>query len=124
MRNLLEVDPVARSEAASTPLFRDPATNKPLQTSYINMMVKAMMRLIGEDADEFGSHSLRIGGATALFAAGANETVIRTMGRWSSDIHRLYVRACFEHCCEWTRKAGSTKVSDVAGQTFDEVDDY
>ena len=65
----------------------------------------------------------RIGGATALFAAGANETVIRTMGRWSSDIHRLYVRACFEDCCEWTRRAGSAQVSDVAG-TYDEVDYY
>ena len=32
------------------------------------------------------------GDPTALFAAGANETVIRTMGRWSSDLHRLYVR--------------------------------
>ena len=58
-----------------------------------------------------------------MFAAGANETVIRTMGRWSSDIHRLYVRACFEDCCEWTRRAGSQQISDVSG-VFDEVDDY
>jgi hypothetical protein len=28
-----------------------------------------------ENPDEFGTHSYRIGGATALFAAGANETV-------------------------------------------------
>ena len=67
---------------------------------------------------------MRIGGATALFAAGANETVIRTMGRWSSDMHRLYVRACFEQCCEWTRRAGTQSVSDLAGMPFDEVDDY
>ena len=44
------------------------------------------------------------------------------MGRWSSDLHRLYVRACFEQCVDWTRRAGSTQVSDLAG-TFDEVDD-
>jgi hypothetical protein len=44
---------------------------------------------------------MRIGGATALFAAGANETVIRTMGRWSSDLHRLYVRA--PTACKATR---------------------
>ena len=78
---------------------------------------------IGENPTQFGSHSYRIGGATALFAAGANETVIRTMGRWSSDLHRLYVRACFEQCVDWTRRAGSTSVSDLSG-TFDEVDYY
>ena len=66
--------------------------------------------------------SLRIGGATALFADGADETVIRTMGRWCSDIHRLYVRACFERCCEWTRRAGSVVVTDVA-RIIDEDDE-
>ena len=81
------------------------------------------MRAVGEKEGDFSSHSLRIGGATAHFTAGANETVIRTMGRWSSDIYRLYVRACFEQCCEWTRKAGSTEVSDLSGE-FDEVDSY
>ena len=66
---------------------------------------------------------MRIGGATALFAAGANDTVIKTMGRWSSDIHRLYVRACYEACCAWTAKAGSQQVNDLDGE-FDEVDEY
>ena len=89
----------------------------------INGWVKRLMAAIGENPVEFGSHSMRIGGATALFAAGANETVIRTMGRWSSDMHRLYVRACFEQCCAWTQKAGSQTVSDLSG-SFDEVDDY
>ena len=71
----------------------------------------------------FGAHSYRIGGATALFAAGADATVIRTMERWSSDIYRLYVRACFGQTLDWSRRAGSQRVSDVA-QEFDEVDSY
>ena len=49
--------------------------------------------------------------------------MIRTMGRWSSDCYRLYVRACFEKTLKWSRLAGSTKVTDVAGE-FDEVDFY
>ena len=81
------------------------------------------MVVIGEDPAQFGTHSYRIGGATALFAAGANETIIRTMGRWSSDLHRLYVRACFEQCVNWTRQAGSATVSPLSGE-FDEVDHY
>ena len=61
-------------------------------------------------------------GGPKVFAAGADETVIRTMGRWNSDIHQLYVRACYERCCDWSRRAGSTRVTDVAH--FDEVADY
>ena len=86
-------------------------------------ITRSLMLAIGENPSEFGTHSYRIGGATALFAAGADPTVIRTMGRWSSDIYQLYVRACFERCCEWTRRAGSTVVTDVT-RSFDEVDYY
>ena len=48
----------------------------------------------GAAARNFGTHSLRIGGATALFAQGADPTVIRTISQWSSDIYRLYVCTC------------------------------
>ena len=122
IKNLLRVDPAP----ADAPLFRHPATNTPLTHKLMNETIKQCMHAVGEPPAEFSTHSLRIGGATALFAAGANETVIRTMGRWSSDIHRLYVRACFEQCCEWSSKAGSAQVSDMAGMDFDpaEVDDY
>ena len=57
-----------------------------------------------------------------MYTAGATETVIHAMGRWSLDIHRLYVQACFEQCCDWTRKAGSQLVNCVPD--FTEVDDY
>ena len=123
VRNMLRVDPHRAEMAATTPLFRDPDTNKPLSYEFVLGITKRLMEAIGEDPSQFGTHSYRIGGATALYAAGANETVIRTMGRWSSDLHRLYVRACFEQCVDWTRMAGSTQVSDLAG-TFDEVDFY
>jgi hypothetical protein len=122
--NLLRVDPVASSARDSTPLFRDPDSNGPLRTNHLRTLIRAMMESVGENPAEFGTHSLRIGGATALFAAGADETVIRTMGRWSSDCYRLYVRACFESTLKWTRAAGSTQVHDVAGEDFDEVDFY
>ena len=125
MRNLLEVDPATfvHNGAAGTPLFRDPETNKPISYATINSLIKQCMELVEGSSVGYSSHSMRIGGATALFAAGATETVIRTMGRWSSDIHRLYVRACYDKCCEWTRLAGSQAVSCIA-ESFDEVDDY
>ena len=125
VNNLLRVDPTPAGQAGSTPLFRDPRSNTPLQYGVVNDLIKKLMSAVGEDPAGFSTHGLRIGGATALFAAGASETVVRTMGRWSSDLHRLYVRAaCFEQCCSWTRRAGATSASAVAGTEFDEVDDY
>ena len=121
--NMLMVDPSPPAEAHSIPLFRHPATNKPILTSEVHTLTKQLMSAIGERPDEFGTHSYRIGGATALFAAGADPTVIRTMGRWSSDIYRLYVRASYEATLSWSQKAGSAQVHDLAGE-FDEVDHY
>ena len=45
------------------------------------------------------------------------------MGRWSSDIHRIYTRACYDQCLSWTCAAGSANPRGVARE-FDEVDDY
>ena len=124
VRNMLAVDPVPAHAAGDTPLFRDPSTNEPLRTHHLRDLIRRMMAAVGESTpSDFGTHSLRIGGATALFAAGADETVIRTMGRWSSDCYRLYVRACFESTLKWSARAGSQVVHDLAGE-FDEVDFY
>ena len=123
MNNLMRVDPTPFGMEESTPLFRTPRNNEPLRTDFLRDITRQLMRSIGEEADDFNLHSYRIGGATALFAAGADPTVIRTMGRWSSDCYRLYVRACFEATLKWTKVCGSTKVSDVAGE-FAEVDFY
>ena len=83
----------------------------------------ALYAAAGLDTSESGTHIYRISGATALFNAGGTETIIRTMGRWSSDLYRLYVRACFEQCCKWSARVGSTKFSATAG-VYDEVDSY
>ena len=59
-----------------------------------NKWVKHLMRSIGEDPDEYGSHSARIGGATAMYKAGASAMDIQTAGRWASDVynHDLHPR--------------------------------
>ena len=41
---------------------------------------------------EYGGHSLRSGGATALAEAGIPEELIRRAGRWSSDAFEIYIR--------------------------------
>ena len=104
--------------------FGDVESNQPLRTGSLRRLLQSLMLAVGEEPKHFGLHSLRIGGATALFAAGATPTVIRTMGRWSSDCYRLYVRACYEQTLFWSSKYGSTPVRDLAGQWFDEVSYY
>ena len=124
--NLVRVDSVDKDKAPTTPMFRytkPDGSRAPLTVERVRYWAKALATSVGMDPNQFGAHSFRIGGATALFAAGADPTVIRTMGRWSSDCYRLYVRACFSKTIEWTRICGSSVVSDVA-QEFAEVDSY
>ena len=61
-----------------TPLFRNPATNQPLSYQEVHLTIKELMLAIGEEPSQFGTHSLRIGGATALF---------RVRGRRERDDH-------------------------------------
>ncbi|KAE9278965.1 hypothetical protein PF008_g28488 [Phytophthora fragariae] len=44
----------------------------------------------GMDPDRFSTHSVRIGGATALLNAGADRLVIKIMGRWMSSTFEDY----------------------------------
>ena len=123
---MLRVDPTPPGKEATTPMFRR-ADGSAFSVEYVRDLVKLLMSTIGECAADFGAHSLRIGGATALFAAGADPIHIRTMGRWSSDCWRLYVRACFEQSLDWTRRAGSQRVHDVQGEAArvgQEADEY
>ena len=114
VRRMLALDPTPEGEGAITPMFRK-SDGSAFTTDDIRNVVRQLAVALGIDPDELGAHSLRIGGATALFATGADPMVIRTMGRWSSDCYRLYVRACFEQTVAWTRSLGSQRVNDVQG---------
>ena len=81
MANLARVDPVSDAEAPLTPMFRQEG-GAALTTRRVREWTAALVASIGLDPSQFGAHSYRIGGATALFAAGAEPTIIRTMGRW------------------------------------------
>jgi hypothetical protein len=46
----------------------------------------------GLDPDRVHSHSVRIGGATLLAAAGVPDYVIMAMGGWASAVYLQYIR--------------------------------
>ena len=48
--------------------------------------------------DRVKPHCFRIGGATALFAAGATAEEIQAMGRWFAGVYRIYFRLFRSGC--------------------------
>ena len=76
------------------PLFCHPS-GKAVTTAEVRGMVRKVMEAAGRNPAVYGGHSLRIGGATAAHAANIPPSLIRLMGRWSSDIYR-YTAACHE----------------------------
>ncbi len=55
-------------------------------------IIKDTAHSMGLKRQDYSAHSLRIGGACALLAAGKSDLVIRLMGRWSSWCFTVYTR--------------------------------
>ena len=122
---MFEKDPVHESKLAETPLFRDPFNNEPITVAQLRKSVKDLMSALGLDRSKYGAHSLRIGGATALYACGVDALTIKTLGRWSSEAYQLYVRQCGGRAFMACRGACSKKVDDLAQEcSFIDDDHY
>ena len=68
-----------------------------ITASYARSKVRAIVQLIGEATLGFtkadiGLHSLRSGGAMAMFLSGVPVVIIMRVGRWSSDAFLEYIR--------------------------------
>ena len=63
----------------------------------IRARLRAVVHLIGEEAlgfnrDDIGLHSIRSGGAMAMFLSGTSVVIIQRVGRWSSEAFLEYIR--------------------------------
>ena len=68
-----------------------------LQASNIRTRLRSIVNLIGKEIlgfekDDIGLHSIRSGGAMAMFLAGVSVIVIQRVGRWSSEAFLEYIR--------------------------------
>ena len=72
--------------------FYIPELNWTLKPPYFATRLKQMGVHFGLDPSRISSHSLRIGGATTLAAAGLTDGDIRGMGDWKSNAFMQYVR--------------------------------
>jgi hypothetical protein len=67
-------------------------TSKVITRVQVAKTIKAFAASDGLSASEVSTHSCRSGGATALLRAGVEPAVIQVVGRWASDIFKIYTR--------------------------------
>ena len=101
------------------PLFCH-ASGKSITTEEVRGMVRRVMAAAGRDPAVYGGHSLRIGGATAAHAANIPPSLIRLMGRWSSDIYEIYCRLSLESALAVGQAIASAQVTPTAEAFYDE----
>ena len=75
---------------ALKPLFRR-AKGEPLLASQVKTLLERAAELEGLPVERMGTHSLRIGGASALLHEGVHIELIKRMGRWVSDSFQRYL---------------------------------
>eukprot|EP00644_Phytophthora_capsici_P019258 jgi/Phyca11/133332/e_gw1.417.3.1 len=66
--------------------------NRNLQVREVVRALKSAAERAGQNPDLYGSHSLRSGGATALFNAGYDSLAVKLFGRWRSNAVERYTR--------------------------------
>ena len=112
-------DPVPSSARNTTPLFRDPATNKILTVDGLRSSLRSILSNIGRDGSAYGAHSLRIGGATAMAFCQASAEVIKDVGRWNSDAYLRYIRECRGEHMSYMTRICSADVDDMEADHLD-----
>lgn len=89
LRRLFEHDPVPKSAAHVTPLFRT-GTGAGMTRDQFAKFVKRVARTLRFDPKHFGAHSPRIGGATDV--SDQSPLMLQAKGRWAGDIGKIYAR--------------------------------
>ena len=88
-----------------------------LTYAVMRQAVKAAAIRLGVDPTKFSLHSLRIGGACALRAAGAPLSMILFMGRWKSAPACLSYQVVgvneYDRAMDYLRKPGVLSIADV-----------
>ena len=67
------------------------ANGSPVRRSEIRDLLRRAAIALGLPVDDFNVHSLRSGGASAIFAATGDEQLVRRFGRWASEAYRGYI---------------------------------
>jgi hypothetical protein len=90
----------------TTPLFQNTQRGHLTRDGVMRFLRKVLKEAGWSDrkCKQYGTHSCRIGGCTALFQLGASAEVIKNMGGWSSDAYKVYIRLQQQHLMDFSRK--------------------
>ena len=64
---------------------------KPILREHVQQLLEYATVALGGDPGRIGSHSLRIGGATALYHTVKDLAYVQRFGRWASDAYHVYL---------------------------------
>jgi hypothetical protein len=121
---MVDMDPVDDCDRETTPLFRW-SDGSAFTVDQVRVVVKGLMGAAGRDPADFGAHSLRIGGATAALTGGLGPAQIQIMGRWDSEVYKVYTKLTRELAAGLSVVVGSTSFHDVeSGFTTEALDDF
>ena len=99
---------------ALKPLFRW-ANGNVLKRTEVQSLLQQAARGVGLPPERFMSHSLRIGGATALFQSTGEIELVKCQGRWSSSAVQRYLHDGGEQLARVSVKmAGSGNATNYA----------
>lgn len=83
-----------------------------LSRAFVTGYCKKMAALAGLPVGHYDTHSLRAGGACAMWAAGVPTRTIRARGRWKSDCFMIYITQ------------SNSRTAKLAQRMIDAADDY
>ncbi len=82
--------------------FNDSGRITEIDSSYARAKIRGIVELIGEEIlgfskEDVGLHSIRSGGAMAMFLSGVSDIIIQRIGRWESNAFLEYIREQVEN---------------------------
>jgi integrase len=70
----------------------------------VQSLLKEAASRDGFDQNDFTSHSLRAGGASAMYHNGFTVEEIQRRGRWASDVWKIYIQGISVEAAEMTKR--------------------
>ena len=90
------------SEETTVCSYWDNGAIRQIDSNHARIKIKSIVEIIGENQlgftkDDVGLHSIRSGGAMAMFLSGVSEIIIQRVGRWESFAFLEYIREQVEN---------------------------
>eukprot|EP00438_Fugacium_kawagutii_P005226 Skav210774 [mRNA] locus=scaffold3765:57404:60835:+ [translate_table: standard] len=91
-------------------LFRSP-DERPIPRAAIQALIERAAKGLGMPSGDLGTHSLRFGGASALWSQFRDTALVKRWGRWSSDSFQSYVWESREAARDVAQKMASADLT-------------